>query len=337
MPSKTSATSVVPKTNAVGSRSIWRRFAMQLGIWSVGILIWLIFVISAPEAFTSKDIYLAFASSTPIFAIMALSLTMVVITGEIDLSFPSIMALATCGFAKIWSATGSIWIGFLASLIIGLLCGLFNGWLITKFAIPSLVITIGTGFLFRGIDLAWMNGAGVGLTDPQLSGITTLLTGRTFFGIANQFWWTIIIAVILWFILNRTKFGAHVFLTGDNKISAQLMGVKVSRVKLGVFGIMGVCAAFAGLVASFEVLYFWPTLGEGLLMNSVASVFLGGTSVFGGIGSIAGTFVGSYIIGAINAGIVASGINAFYTQVFFGLVIILSVVLQAIISRRVKK
>jgi simple sugar transport system permease protein len=325
------------KDNAARPPSFWRRFGMQFGIWGVGIAMWLVFVFTASEAFTSKDIYLAFASSTPLFALMAIPLTLIVITGEIDLSFPSVMALSTATFAKIYSGTGNIWLGFAGALIAGTLSGYFNGWLVTYFAIPSLVITIGTGFLFRGIELAWMNGSGVGLTDKELSGVANLLTGRTFFGVANQFWWAVLATIILWFILNRTKFGAHVFLTGDNKTSAQLMGVDVSRVKRKTFAIMGFFAAFAGLVASFEVSYFWPTLGDGLLMNSIASVFLGGTSVFGGIGTVTGTFVGSFIIGAINAGIVASGINAFYTQVFFGLVIILSVIMQAVISKKIKR
>ncbi|WP_095675167.1 ABC transporter permease [Candidatus Planktophila versatilis] len=325
------------KNNAARPPSFWRRFGMQFGIWGVGIAMWLVFVVTASEAFTSKDIYLAFASSTPLFALMAIPLTLIVITGEIDLSFPAVMALSTATFAKIYSGTGNIWLGFAGALIAGTLSGYFNGWLVTYFAIPSLVITIGTGFLFRGIELAWMNGSGVGLTDKELAGVSNLLVGRSFFGIANQFWWAVLATIILWFVLNRTQFGAHVFLTGDNKTSAQLMGVNVNQVKRRTFAIMGFFAAFAGLVASFEVSYFWPTLGEGLLMNSIASVFLGGTSVFGGIGTVTGTFVGSFIIGAINAGIVASGINAFYTQVFFGLVIILSVIMQAVISKKIKR
>ena len=121
------------KGNAARPPSFWRRFGMQFGIWSVGIIIWLVFVFSASEAFTSVDIYLAFASTTPIFALMAIPLTLIVITGEIDLSFPSIMALATAAFAKTFSGTGSIWLGFVVALTVGVLCGYFNGYLITKF------------------------------------------------------------------------------------------------------------------------------------------------------------------------------------------------------------
>ena len=323
--------------NAARPPSFWRRFGMQFGIWLVGIFIWLIFVFTASETFTSKDIYLAFASTTPMFALMAIPLTLIIITGEIDLSFPSISALGTGVFAKFYTGGGNVWIALLLALIVGVICGYFNGWLTTKFAIPSLVITIGTGFLFRGVELAWMNGSGVELTDPGLDGVKEILIGRTFFGIANQFWWTIFATAILWYVLNRTRFGAHIFLTGDNKISAQLMGVNVNAVKRRTFAIMGFFAVFAGLVSSLDINYFWPTMGEGQLMNAIAAVFLGGTSVFGGIGTLTGTFVGSFIIGAINAGIVASGLTAFFTQIFFGLVIILSVILQAIISKRIKR
>jgi simple sugar transport system permease protein len=101
--------------------------------------------------------------------------------------------------------------------------------------------------------------------------------------------------------------------------------------------LVGVVAVLAGVMTSVYGYYFWPTLGDGFLLNTIASVFLGGTSVFGGTGSIVGSFVASYIIGAINAGIVSAGINAFYTQLCFGLVIVLSVVLQTVIERRIRR
>ena len=107
--------------------------------------------------------------------------------------------------------------------------------------------------------------------------------------------------------------------------------------KILSFVLVGVVSVFAGLLTSFYGFYFWPTTGDGFLLNTIASVFLGGTSVFGGTGSILGSFVASYIVGAINAGIVSAGINAFYTQLCFGLVIIISVVLQTIIDRKVRK
>ena len=149
--------------------------------------------------------------------------------------------------------------------------------------------------------------------------------------------WLYNAGLVLWILLNRTRFGAHVFLVGDNPTSARLMGVGVARVKTRTFMLVGVMAVFAGLMTSFVGYYFWPTTGDGFLLNTIASVFLGGTSVFGGTGSILGSLVASYIIGAINAGIVSAGINAFYTQLAFGLVIVVSVVLQTIIDRHIRR
>ena len=127
------------------------------------------------------------------------------------------------------------------------------------------------------------------------------------------------------------------FLSATIPRSARLMGIDVVSVKTRAFILVGLLAVFAGLMTSFVGNYFWPTTGDGFLLNTIASVFLGGTSVFGGTGSIIGTLVAAYIIGAINAGIVSAGINAFYTQLCFGLVIVVSVVLQTIIERRVRR
>jgi len=317
--------------------SIWRRYGLQIGILGVGILIWSLFIISAPDVFLKGDIYKAFASTTPLFLIMALALTLVVITGEIDLSFPAIMALSMVGFTFIFERGGDIALAFIATLGIGALAGLVNGTLVARLAIPSLVITIGTSFLFRGIELAAMSGRGVPLTDPALDPMKAVFVGRAFGGIPMQVIWTLLLAILLWYVLNRTKFGAHVYLVGDNATSARLMGVSVVRTKIGAFMIMGTTAAFAGLIASFEVSYFWPTLGDGTLLTTISSVFLGGTSVFGGTGSIFGTFIGGFIIGALNAGIVSAGINAFWTQAVFGFVIVVSVVMQTLIMRRVRR
>jgi simple sugar transport system permease protein len=146
--------------------------------------------------------------------------------------------------------------------------------------------------------------------------------------------WTVLIAVGVWLFLNRSRAGAHVYLVGDNVDSARLMGVNVDQRKVMVFVIMGVAAAFAGLVASLEVSYYWPTLGEGYLLRTLSSVFLGGTSVFGGTGTVFGTFVASFIIGAIEAGIVAVGLTGFWTQFIYGLIIVISVAIQMVLSRR---
>lgn len=325
-----------PSDNRVAPPSWLRRYGSQLGIIGVGLAMWLGFVLAAPAVFTNVDIYKAFAQTTPQFGIIALALTFVVITGEIDLSFPSIMALGTAAFCLLAQA-GVPWpIALVGAFIVGGICGWINGALVARLNIPSLVITIGTSFLFRGLELVLMNGTGVPLTADQYPALHAIFR-EPVLGVPVQTLWMIAIAIGLWLLLNRSRFGAHVFLVGDNPTSARLMGVDVVKVKTRAFILTGVIAVLAGIMTSIYGYYFWPTTGDGFLLNTIASVFLGGTSVFGGTGSIVGSFVASYIIGAINAGIVSAGINAFYTQLCFGLVIVVSVVLQTIIERRIRR
>lgn len=314
-------------------RRLLRRHGLQIGIAGVAIVLWLIFVVAAPDVFLGSTIYGAFATTTPLFALLALGLTFVVIVGEIDLSFIAVMALGMVAFVRTYEYTANVWLAAVACLAAGAACGVVNGALVAGLGIPSLVITLGTQFLFRGVELVLMNAKGATLTAPDFDPLRSLLNGRPL-GVPAELLWTIGITVVLWIVLNRTRFGAHVFLVGDNVLSARLMGVRVARVKVASFALLGMVSAFAGLMAAMQVSYFWPTLGDGSLLSPIASVFLGGTSVFGGVGSIVGTLIGAFIIGAINAGIVSAGADGYWTQLFFGLVIVASVVLQRLISRR---
>jgi simple sugar transport system permease protein len=332
----TPAAKKAPGNNRVAPPSMLRRYGSQIGIIGVGIAMWIAFLVLAPEVFLDWDIYKAFAETTPLFGVLALALTFVVITGEIDLSFPSIMALGTATFCLTAEAGWPHWAALIVGFGTGIACGWLNGVLVARLSIPSLVITIGTSFLYRGIELVLMNGTGVPLTKDKYQNMLDLFTSHPF-GIPVETIWAFGIAIALWILLNRTRFGAHVFLVGDNPTSADLMGINVVSVKTRAFMLMGLVSVFAGLMTSFVGFYFWPTTGDGSLLQTIASVFLGGTSVFGGTGSIVGSLVASYIIGAINAGIVSAGINAFYTQLAFGLVIVVSVVLQTVIARRVRR
>jgi simple sugar transport system permease protein len=314
-----------------------RHYGLQIGITAVAFVVWLLFLIGSPRTFLSYPIYNAFMQSTPYFALMAIPLTLVIITAEIDLSFPSIMAWGMVIYALAFDLSHNAFVALLACLAAGLIAGLLNGVIITKIGIPSIVATLGTQFFWRGVVLVIRGGNGASLVPSKGSVVDHLLTGRLFNLIPAQFIWTIIVAIAIWFLLNRHKFGAHVYLTGDNMDSARLMGVNVDRVKTLCFVIVGLFAAFAGLVQSLDVSYFWPTIGGGQLLNTLASVFVGGTSVFGGTGTIYGTFVGSYIIGAINAGIVAAGLTDFWTQLIYGLIIVISVGIQTVLSRRLRR
>jgi simple sugar transport system permease protein len=322
-----------------------RRFARansaQLGILGVFILLWLIFIISAPKTFLSAQIYFAFMSSIPFFAIMAIPLTIVIVAKEIDLSFPSIMAIGMVSFNATYYATSfinnatvQVFLAIVAALLTGTLVGWLNGFIIVRFGIPSLVVTIGTQFLWQGAVLVLTQGANFSLEYITSTFFYPLLVGKIGGYLPMQMVWLIVATILGWVLLNRHRFGAHVYLIGDNINSAELMGINTGRVRIQVFMLIGLVSAFAGLLYSFYVAYFWPSLGSGYLLSTLASVFLGGTSVFGGTGTILGTFLGAFIIGTIEAATVAVGLTGFWTNFIYGLIIVLSVIMHTYLRKR---
>ena len=308
-------------------------WASQIGISVAFIAVWLAFIIGAPSTFLGDRIYLAFAQSTPYFAIIAVFLTMVIIAGDIDLSFTSEMSLSMVGFIFAWKATGSVELGVAAALFVGALCGLFNGLIVTFIGIPSLVVTIGTQFLFLGLALVLVNGKSYSLVDTTSSISYGLLAGKVG-TIPIQFFWLVALAVVAWVLLNRHRLGQNAYVIGDNPQAAQLMGIPIRSTRITLFVLTGMSAAVAALMIALSLTNYYPNLGSSYLMPTLAAVFVGGTSVFGGRGSIYGTFLGAFMIGGIQAGIVAVGLTDYYTGAIYGAVILISVSVHAVIQRR---
>jgi simple sugar transport system permease protein len=303
-----------------------RRNGLQLGILGVMVVMWI------------SDIYKAFAESVPFYGIMALPITLLIIAQEIDLSFGSVMAVSVVSFIEVFNATGSPFLGFIACLVTGFLVGLLNGIIVVKIGIPSLIATIGTQFFWRGFLLMVTGAKLVTLTparnaDPVLHDV---LVGRLFGELPAQVIWMTVVAFLVWLLLNHHRFGAHIYLIGDNANSARLMGVNTGRTRMLIFAIVGMASALAGLIASYDVLNFFPSLGDGYLLQTLAAVFLGGTPVLGGTGTILGTFVGCFIIGAIEPGTVAIGLTGFWTQLIYGFIIVVSVAMHTVLRRRVR-
>ncbi len=322
-------------------RRFVRTNSAQLGILGVFLALWLIFIISAPDTFLSPQIYSAFMSSIPFFAIMSIPLTIVIIAAEIDLSFPSIMAMGMVAFSFVYNTTAfignptiQVFLAIVAALLTGTIIGWLNGFIIVKFGIPSLVVTIGTQFLWRGATLVLTQGANFTLSYITQTFFYPLLVGKIGGFLPMQMVWLVMITILGWVLLNRHRFGAHIYLIGDNIKSAELMGVNTGRVRIQAFMLIGLISAFAGVIASFYVAYFWPNVGSGYLLNTLAAVFLGGTSVFGGTGTILGTFLGAFIIGAIEAATVAVGLTGYWTQFIYGLIIVLSVIMHTYLRKR---
>jgi len=217
------------------------------------------------------------------------------------------------------------------------------GIIVVWIGIPSLIATIGMQFFWRGVVLVLLNQTSNYPMDPAVQADPVLrdLLVRHFFeedpsrfiAIPAQFIWMILIAIGTWIILNRHRFGAHVYLIGDNPNSAGLMGVNVGQRRILIFGLVGLASAFAGIITSYSVGSFFVSLGDGYLLPTLSAVFLGGTSVLGGTGTIFGTFVGSFIIGAIEPGAAALGMLGQATQLIYGFVIVVSVGMYTVLRQ----
>lgn len=290
------------------------------------------FMISGPRSFLSWPIYESFLSTIPLYGILALGLTLVVATGEMDLCFPSTLAIAGLGFAATLAATGSVALGLFTALAIGFAVGVINGVLVAYVGVPSIIATIGTQFFWRGVVMLASQGVAVNLATAKTGPGSAIIVGRAFDVLPMQSVWMTGLAVLLWALFNRHPMGDAMRFTGEHAETAARLGVRVPLTRLGVHTLMGVFAGFAGAVGCLEMGSWWPTQGEGAMLLVFAAVFIGGTSVYGGSARIYGTLVGAAIVGIIEAGIISAGLSGFWTRAVHGLVIVVAVSSHAVLS-----
>ncbi len=200
-----------------------------------------------------------------------------------------------------------------------------NGALVAWIGVPSIIATLATQFFWGGITTVVSGGLSYNLRTVSDYPIWHLLVGRIG-PLPVQALWALALAVLLWFILNRHKFGEHLLFIGDNANVAKVVGINVAREKIILFTLMGVLGAVSALLLTLENKNFFNTQGQGFLLVALASVFIGGTSIFGGQATIVGTFFGAFIIGMIEAGLVASGIQGFWVRAVVGIVFLGAVI-----------
>ncbi len=310
-----------------------KTYNTQMGLTLIGLLVLVLFMITAPGTFLKGRIYSSFLSITPFIGIAGLGLTLVLVSGEIDLSFTAVMGFAGYVFAVTMGFTGSIILGILAGLAAGAVIGMLNGMLVTLIGIPSIVVTLGMQFLIRGATNIIAAGQATTLTQLAGTPIHNVLVGEIGGVIPAQSIWFLVLALLVWSLLFRHKFGDHILFSGDNPETAEMMGISVTKTKILVFMLFGVLAAFSGILDSFRLKTWWPTMGEGYLMTTMAAVFIGGTSMFGGEGTVYGTFLGAFIIGSLEAGIVAAGLSGFWTRFIYGILILIAVTIHTLLRR----
>ncbi len=305
----------------------------SLPIILVFFVLMMVFIITATKVFTGYRIYMSFLQTVPPLLILALGLTFIITAGEMDLSFSAIIAFSGFIFCYIFRTFGTPWLAFILALSSGALVGLINGWMVAKVGIPSIMATLAAQFFWNGLTILLSGGLSWNIKEIRPYFIHTLFVGRIGGIVPAQSLWGVGVAVFLWFILNRHTFGEHILFIGDNVDVARVMGVNVTATKIKLFVFMGVISAFAGILLTLEMINFWTTQGAGLLLPTIAAVFIGGTSLAGGYGTVIGSFFGAYIVGSLEAGVVASGIGGYWTRLVTGLVMAASVSLNIILSR----
>jgi len=314
--------------------SILQRFE-ALPIIIVFVFLLMLFMYRAPEVFLAPYIYTTFLSTLPPLILLATGLTFVIGAGEIDLCFPSIIAFSGFVFAVLFKEYDLGWIAVIVGLASGILVGFLNGLIIAKVGIPSFMTTLGTQFFWAGMATVLSGGKSYALRGAEESSVWRWIVGRPFEGLTDIAWlqqlsiqalWTAIIVGFLWLILTRHRFGEHTLFIGDSNDVSRVVGIDVDREKIKIFTLMGFLAACAAIILTLENKNFFGNQGQGYLLTAIASVLIGGTSIFGGQATIIGTVFGCFIIGMVEAGLVAAGLTGAWVRTVQGLIFLVSII-----------
>lgn len=309
----------------------------------------------AGPALLVLGIYLSFASphflttsnlanvlhQTAATAILAVGQTMVIIGAGIDLSVAATLGLSGSVAAVAMTRWGlNIWVGIALAIGAGALAGCWNGTIITKGRIPDFIVTLGTWQVLRGVSLLLTGGLPVPshLTALELKGYLPerliWLGSADIMGIPVPAIIALIVVAVGWVILNHTALGRADLAMGGNREAARVSGINVDRTRIAIYTFSGITAAIAGIVLTGRMNSANALMGEGMELDSIAAVIIGGTNLFGGEGSIGGTLIGALIMGVLHNGLNLTGVSAFWQRVVIGLVIIVVVVFDQWRRRR---
>lgn len=289
------------------------------------------------DHFATKDNLFNVARQISVNICISVGMTMVILTGGIDLSVGSILAFTGAVAAGLFKNgleiegmnlfVGTTLFGAICiALVVGVFLGWFNGLMITKFKVPPFVATLAMLTIARGLTMLYTKGFPI----TQLGGQFNYIGTGWFLGMPMPVWISIVVISVSVFFMNKTRTGRYIYAIGGNERAAILSGVKVNKVKLFVYMIAGALAGIGGLLVTARLDSAQPNAGMGYELDSIAAVVIGGTSLSGGKGSIIGTVIGAGIIGVLNNGLVLLNVSPFWQQVIKGLVILLAVIIDKI-------
>ena len=298
------------------------------------IVLFVIFSITAKNFFTARSI-LSLLLQTSAVTVMGIGVTFTIITGGIDLSIGSVIALSGTIAVMVARAGVPIWLSMIIGLFVGVVCGLLNALMITRLKLPPFIATLAMLYLVRGVALtitnanAWPAPEGFG----NLGNNTIFGTGPKFPGISYPVLIMIAVVIIFSFILGKTRIGRYIYAVGSNEEAARLSGIKVNQVKIVAYVISGLLAALVGIILASRMVTSQPNSASGYELNAIAASVIGGTSLMGGVGTVMGAVIGSFIIGILTVGLTMAGANYFMQQIIVGLVLIAAVTMDKLWKR----
>lgn len=300
----------------------YTQYLQEFGSLIALLLLVVVIGVISPDFRTFNNL-ISLLRQSSINGLIAFGMTCVILTGGIDLSVGSVLALSTMLSAGMIAGGVPPVLAMAAALVLGTGLGLVSGVLVTKGRLQPFIATLITMTVYRGLTMIYANGKPISNLgdDPVLTGIGK----KAFLMIPVPVWILILVFGLFLFMLTKTAFGRKIYATGSNWKAAQLAGVNISKTKLVVYGLSGLMASISGLILLSRLGSAQPTLGSGYELDAIAAVALGGTSMNGGRGKIYGTLIGVLIIAVLNNGLNILGVSSYYQDVIKGLVILLAV------------
>lgn len=303
------------------------RYGMLLAL-----IVWIVAMSLATEHFLSTLNFLNVIRQAAPIVIIAVGMTFVMATAGIDLSVGSLVALVSVASAALLSFGLPTLAVVPLVIAMGAAAGAINGFFVCL-GLPPFVVTLAALVYLRGIAFVWSDGYAVPIQAESYVAIGRGGLGEIHFPILIA----AVVALIGWFVLNRTRFGLHTLAVGGREEAARLMGLKITRIKVAVYALTGALAALGGIVVTARLANGSPNAGIMMELDVIAAVVLGGTSLFGGVATIGGTIVGALFLNFVRNGLNLLGVNPFWVQVVTGVILLMAVLVNTVVNRRIEE
>ena len=316
--------------NSIGKNEVWRKLTRVQGLSALlPLAVIVVFLSLTTDTFLTADNLMNVMRQAAVYAVMATGMTFVLLTGGVDLSQGSLLAMCCVTSCMALNATGSMWIAILTAMGTGLIVGAVNGTVISMIKLPPFIMTLGALYMVRGITLYITNSTQVRVSDNPAF---TFIGKGDLFGIPVPVYVFIAVGILASLFLTYTSTGRNIFAVGSNESSARLSGVNVTKTLIIAYALSGLCVGIGAVVYLARLSAAQPTAGESYEMEAIAAAVVGGTSQSGGEGGILGSLIGAVIIASIRNGLVLLGVGSYFTKIVVGLIIVLAVAID--VTRR---